>query len=162
MSELPGLRARQLWLLLGWTLVLLVIYLLLTPAPVELPMEQGDKIAHVLAYATLMSWSANVYEASAQRMKFAVGFITLGVSLEFLQRWTGYRSFELADMIALRQRALPTPSLPHRSRNIPVERSARADERGASVWRATRLFQFRGTRSGAGSPMLRVARTSCI
>ena len=88
MSESPGVRVQPLWLLLGWTLVLLLIYLSLTPAPVELPMGQGDKIGHVLAYATLMSWFANVYEASAQRMKFAVGFMALGVSLEFLQRWT--------------------------------------------------------------------------
>jgi len=63
-------------------------------------MGRGDKVEHVLAYATLMSWFANVYEVSVERMKFAIGFIALGVSLEFLQRWTGYRSFEVADMAA--------------------------------------------------------------
>jgi hypothetical protein len=28
------------------------------------------------------------------------GFICLGITLEFLQQWTGYRSFELTDMLA--------------------------------------------------------------
>ena len=100
MSGLPGLRARPLWLLLGWTMVFLIVYLSLTPAPVELPLGQGDKIGHVLAYATLMSWFANLYEASVRRLTLALGFVALGVSLEFLQRWTGYRSFEVADMVA--------------------------------------------------------------
>ena len=100
MRELPGLRARPLWLLLGGALVLLVVYLSLTPAPVELPGGQGDKVEHVLAYAVLMSWFANVYEAPVQRAKLAIAFIAIGVSLEFLQRWTGYRSFEVADMAA--------------------------------------------------------------
>ena len=100
MSGLPDLVARPLWLLLGWTMASLAVYLSLTPAPVELPVGHGDRIGHVLAYATLMSWFANLYESPAQRMKFAIGFIALGVSLEFLQRWAGYRSFEAADMAA--------------------------------------------------------------
>ena len=33
-------------------------------------------------------------------MQFAIGFIALGIALEFVQRWTGYRSFEVADMAA--------------------------------------------------------------
>ena len=81
-------------------LVLLVIYLSLTPDPVQLKVPHGDKLGHVLAYAALMSWFANLYEVSVRRMQFAIGLIALGISLEFVQRWTGYRSFEVADMIA--------------------------------------------------------------
>jgi VanZ family protein len=94
------LRARRLWLVAGWALALLVIYLSLTPAPIELPLEEGDKVSHALAYLVLMSWFANLYETPAQRIGFALGFIVLGIALEFLQRWTGYRSFELTDMAA--------------------------------------------------------------
>ena len=94
------LRARHFWAAVGWALVLLVIYLSLTPAPIELPFEQGDKLSHALAYLALMSWFANLYATFRQRIAFAVGFIFLGVSLEFIQRGTGYRSFELADMAA--------------------------------------------------------------
>jgi VanZ family protein len=91
---------RWFWLMLGWLLVFFVIYLSLTPEPVQVPLEQGDKFGHVFAYAVLMSWFANLYESPARRLQFAIGFITLGVALEFVQRWSGYRTFEVADMAA--------------------------------------------------------------
>jgi len=95
-----GLRARCLWLNLGWTLVLLVIHLSLAPAPFELPVQAGDKLSHVFAYLVLMSWFANLYEGPVHRFRFAIGFLALGVTLEILQRWIGYRSFEVIDMAA--------------------------------------------------------------
>jgi VanZ family protein len=95
-----ALRGRRFWLLLGWLLILFVIYASLTPDPIEVPGEQGDKFGHILAYAALMSWFANLYEAPARRIQLAVGFVALGVALEFVQGWTGYRSFEVADMAA--------------------------------------------------------------
>ena len=81
-------------------LVLLVIYLSLTPAPVTLPIREGDKLSHAFAYLVLMSWFANLYPGVSVRAGFATGFIALGVLLEFVQLWTGYRSFELTDMTA--------------------------------------------------------------
>ena len=93
-------KLRPFWLALGWMLVLLVIYLSLTPAPIELEIRQGDKLSHALAYLVLMSWFANLYETRVQHAGFALGFIVLGIGLEFLQGWTGYRSFEVADMVA--------------------------------------------------------------
>ena len=81
-------------------MVLVVICLSLTPTPVTLPTREGDKLSHALAYFVLMSWFANLYASESYRAEFAVGFIALGVVLEFLQLWTGYRSFELTDMIA--------------------------------------------------------------
>jgi VanZ family protein len=94
------LAFRGWWLVCGWALVLFIVYLSLTPEPVQLTIEQGDKYGHVFAYATVMSWFANVYEKRAQRLQCALGFVALAVALEFAQRWTGYRSFELADMAA--------------------------------------------------------------
>lgn len=81
-------------------LVLLVIYLSLTPAPVTLTIREGDKFAHLFAYLVLMSWFANLYPGASHRAGFAAGFIALGVILEFVQLWTGYRSFEVTDMAA--------------------------------------------------------------
>ena len=96
-SHLPH---RRFWLFLGWMLILLVVYLSLTPNPIEVPVEQGDKIGHVLAYGTLMIWFANLCKSPAKRSAFALGFVATGVALEFAQGWTGYRNFELADMVA--------------------------------------------------------------
>jgi VanZ family protein len=81
-------------------LVLFVIYLSLTPAPVTLPIREGDKLSHAFAYFMLMSWFANLYPSLSLRAGFAAGFTALGVILEFVQLWTGYRSFEVTDMTA--------------------------------------------------------------
>src|SRR4051812_28279846 len=94
------LRLRRYWLVAGWSLVCLIVYLSLTPEPVQLNVEQGDKYGHVFAYAALMSWFANIYQTSLRRLQFALGFVALGIALEFAQGWTGYRSFEFADMTA--------------------------------------------------------------
>jgi len=94
------LKGRRLWLALGWFLVFLVVYLSLSPAPIQLEIEQGDKFSHALAYLVLMSWFANLYHPPVQRLGFALGFIVLGIGLELIQRETGYRSFEVADMTA--------------------------------------------------------------
>ena len=93
-------RARLLWLIVGWLLVLLVIILSLVPVPVDVPVEEGDKIGHVVAYAALMFWFANLFETLNRRSMLAIGFVVLGIALEFAQGWTDYRTFELADMAA--------------------------------------------------------------
>lgn len=95
-----NLRFRRLWVVVGWLLILLVVYLSLTPAPIDLDFKQGDKFSHALAYLVLMSWFMNLYENLTQRLGYALGFIVLAVGLEILQQWTGYRSFEVADMMA--------------------------------------------------------------
>ena len=91
---------RRLWLSLGWILVLSVIYLSVTPAPIEIPVAEGDKFGHLLAYATLMVWFANLYGNWNSRMVFAICFVAMGIALEFIQGWTGYRTFDIMDMAA--------------------------------------------------------------
>ena len=95
-----NLRARPVWLLLGCMLVLLVIYLSLARVSLEVPVEQADKFEHMLAYGTLMFWFANLYCVLSARIVFAVGFVAMGIALEYMQRLTGYRTFDIADMAA--------------------------------------------------------------
>ena len=92
------LRYFSLWRAVGWLLVVLVVYLSLTPAPPSLPMDGGDKLGHVLAYAALMAWFSWLYAGRGVRLVCAVGFLILGIGLEFAQALTDYRSFQLADM----------------------------------------------------------------
>jgi len=94
------LRYFTVWRALGWLLVVLVVYLSLTPAPPNIPVTGGDKLGHVLAYGMLMAWFAWLYADLGIRSGFAIGFVVLGVSLEFAQGLTEYRSFELGDMAA--------------------------------------------------------------
>jgi VanZ family protein len=98
-APLP-LRLKSLWLCVGWALVLFIIYESLTPRPLDLGVEHGDKAGHMAAYLVLMSWFANVYEARGERLVCVAGCIALGVALEFAQGLTATRSFEMADMIA--------------------------------------------------------------
>jgi len=95
-----NLRVRQIWLFIGWLLVLFVIYLSLARVSIEIPVEEGDKLGHVAAYAALMFWFANVCERPVRRVMLAIAFVALGIAIEFVQRWTGYRNFEMADMAA--------------------------------------------------------------
>ncbi len=96
----PAFRFHPFWLFAGWMLVLLVVVLSLMPGPALLPATQGDKFMHIFAYAVLMSWFVNLYAAMSRRARIAAGLIALGIALEFIQRWTGYRTFDMADMAA--------------------------------------------------------------
>ena len=97
---LSQLQFRPLWLMLGWFLVFFIVSESLTPSPVEIPIEQGDKLGHMAAYLALMSWFANIYEDAGERLACALGCISLGVGLEFAQRLTATRTFDVADMLA--------------------------------------------------------------
>lgn len=100
MPSASAIEHRRLWLALGWALVLGVIVLSVTPDPIQIPVVEGDKLGHLLAYGTLMVWFANLYAESNRRVMLAIGFVAMGIILEFVQRWTGYRTFEIADMAA--------------------------------------------------------------
>jgi VanZ family protein len=101
------LRLMPLWRTVGALLIGFVIYDSLTPYPVELPfelpfvpVEHGDKLGHGLAYATLMLWFALIDSERLVRVRWAVTFIAMGILLEFVQRFIGYRMFEVNDMVS--------------------------------------------------------------
>ncbi len=89
---------RRVWRTIGFGLVMLVIWLSLTPHPIEIQVENGDKLGHVAVYAALMFWFAQLDTRHRMRLAYAIGFVLLGVALEFAQRLTDYRTFEVADM----------------------------------------------------------------
>lgn len=92
------LRFRGLWLAAGWAGVALVVFLSLTPDPLPPGELLGFDFAHALAYASLMFWFAQLYEARGARAAVALGLCALGVTLELLQGLTEYRTFSYADM----------------------------------------------------------------
>lgn len=94
------LRYRWLWLAIGWLLVVAVFVLSLIPKPPTLDVPDGDKIGHLLAYACLMFWFGQLYWQRKVRLRYALGFVLMGIVIEFLQAFTPARSFELADMAA--------------------------------------------------------------
>jgi VanZ family protein len=94
------LRLTPLWNGIGALLIGTIFYLSLTPDPVQIPVEEGDKLGHVTAYAALMLWYAQIHPGRAPRVLLALAFVGMGIAIEYLQRGTGYRSFEVADMVA--------------------------------------------------------------
>src|SRR5262245_22602982 len=89
---------RRVWRAIGFCLVAIVVWLSLTPHPIDIPVEQGDKLGHFIAYATLMFWFAQLDRRHRMRIAYAAGFVALGIALEFAQRLTDYRTFDTADM----------------------------------------------------------------
>lgn len=91
----------KLWLTAGWLLVGLVVISTLCPrTPVIVEFQCADKFSHLLAYAILMLWFANIYTQRRQQIRFILGLILLGICLEYLQNIGGYRQLQYSDMAA--------------------------------------------------------------
>lgn len=91
---------RKAGIAAGWAWAAAIVWLSLTPSPPEVDIEHGDKLGHFASYGLLMFWFAQLYVARATRLAFALGFIAMGIGLEFLQAQVGYRSYDVFDMYA--------------------------------------------------------------
>ncbi len=95
-----NLKFRSLWLVAGYCLVAFVIYSSLTPNPVTVDVNYFDKYAHTFGYFSLMAWFMQLYHTKKSLCVCAGLLILMGVLLEFVQGTTGYRFFDLYDMLA--------------------------------------------------------------
>ena len=94
------LKFRLLWTLIGYGLIILVVVLSLSPTlPQLLNFFWADKVYHLLAYAVLMLWFAQLHP-KARYGWLVFFFIALGILLEVLQlQWTT-RSGDVWDVAA--------------------------------------------------------------
>jgi VanZ family protein len=100
-EKLIVLIFRRAWLTGGWLLVGLVVYLSLTPHPPEpLSFPNADKLEHGIAYGSLALWFCQIFLLARSRMITIALLIGLGIAMEFVQGWTGYRHFDVWDMVA--------------------------------------------------------------
>ena len=93
------MRYMKLWLHCGVGFLLLVVYLSLTPDPLDVPRIDDLKVGHFLAYGWLMFWFCQLYRPLGMKVATAVGLVLMGVALEFAQDFTGYRTFAYGDMV---------------------------------------------------------------
>jgi len=91
---------RILALALGWGWAATIVWLSLTPSPPQVDVQFGDKIGHFGAYGLLMLWFCLLYSSRNTRTRYAAAFIAMGIGLEFVQGWLGYRTFDVMDMAA--------------------------------------------------------------
>ena len=91
------LKHKRLWIVAGSGFVLLVIYLSLTPKPLNVPKWHELNIGHMMAYAWLMFWFSQVFRRPGQRAALAAAFWAMGIALEYIQGMIG-RDFSYLDM----------------------------------------------------------------
>jgi hypothetical protein len=92
-------RFQNLWLTVGFLLVMLVMGASLMPNPSHaLYFEGRDKLGHFAAYMAITFWFTQIYTRNRVRWTIALGLVVLGISLEYLQRLSGLHAFEYADM----------------------------------------------------------------
>ena len=84
----------------GWLYAAAIVFLSLTPRPPDPGFEYGDKLGHLAAYALLMFWFCWLYRRRVTRLAYGIGWVGLGIALEFAQAQTAYRSFDVGDMAA--------------------------------------------------------------
>jgi VanZ family protein len=94
----PELTLPRLWQAIAWLMVVFVITVTLMPKPPPAPgFLDWDKAQHFTAYAGLMWWFSQAFISTA---RWAIVLVLLGIGLEFIQGWSGYRHFEYADALA--------------------------------------------------------------
>ncbi|HYP66828.1 MAG TPA: VanZ family protein [Thiobacillaceae bacterium] len=77
-----------------------IIFLSLTPHPIKFHIPYGDKLNHLLAYATLMAWWSQLHVSSARRLRLALSFAALGIVIEYAQGYTATRQPDVFDALA--------------------------------------------------------------
>lgn len=93
-------KLTQIWIIVGWLGIAAVIYMSLMPRPPQLGIAHGNRIGHVVVYASLMLWFAQLALVPIQLLRSASGLFALAVGLEFAQLATEYRTFSYMDMAA--------------------------------------------------------------
>jgi len=98
----PELRYRKLWLIVGYLLIALVIFLTLTSSPVHIDtnLPYQDKFFHALAYFSLTFWFMQIYHVKHHVFRWVIFFLCLGLLLEYLQSFDSRRYSEVGDMAA--------------------------------------------------------------
>jgi len=94
------LKYKNLWLFIGYVLIAFVVYQTLTAHPVSAGVEISDKFLHTVGYFVMMGWFVQIYHSKRQKFYWAVFFIAMGITMEFLQDLSGVRFYEVNDMLA--------------------------------------------------------------
>ena len=98
----PDFRFRVLWLVIGYLLIALVVFLSLTSSPVKIDtnLPYQDKLFHTLAYFVLTFWFMQIYHIRHHQFAWAIFFMCLGLLLEYFQSFDPQRYSEAGDMVA--------------------------------------------------------------
>lgn len=78
-------------MVIGWLLVIFVVWITLTPKPPQLlqTIPHLDKTGHFLAYVALTAWFAAALPGRKWLIGLTISFSVMGGALEILQGFTG-------------------------------------------------------------------------
>lgn len=85
-TALRAFARPRVWLgiwLFGWGLAIALS--LIPPPPLHLDIDDGDKLGHVLAYATLSAWAVMVFARPRAWFAAALALVALGIGMEVAQ-----------------------------------------------------------------------------
>ncbi|MGB5517953.1 MAG: VanZ family protein [Gammaproteobacteria bacterium] len=101
-STNPELRYRKLWLIIGYLLIILVIFLSLMSSPVDIDTDlpYQDKLFHAIAYFSTTFWFLQIYHIRHHVVQWVFFFLCLGLLLEYLQGFDSNRHSDIGDMVA--------------------------------------------------------------
>jgi len=100
MNYLKDLKYIKTWFTLGLLWVAIIIVVSLDSSPPDLSsIRFGDKIVHSLSYFFLMFWFLQIIKAQAEIFTVSM-LIVIGAVIEILQGVSGYRTFDVYDMLA--------------------------------------------------------------
>ena len=94
-----GLAFQKLWLAVGISLVLLLLYGSLAPAKALPPPGGSDKLWHAGTYFVVMAYFSQIYSSVRTRLFIAVALMALGLAIEFIQPYVN-RQFDWFDALA--------------------------------------------------------------
>lgn len=95
-----NLRYQNVWIFIGCFMIAFVVFETLTSSPIKPGFKISDKFMHIVGYFGMMGWFVQIFQKNRERLVLAIGFVILGIMLEFIQGWGGVRQYEVADMLA--------------------------------------------------------------
>ena len=100
MVRVKKINIRRLWFIGGLGIIGLLWTLSLIPGVPTVGFRYEDKLQHLAAYGGTVWWWGQYWPTFRQRLVLAIGATLMGVGIEYVQRWTGWRTFDVMDMVA--------------------------------------------------------------
>lgn len=101
MLSMQHLIYKRVWIALGCLMLSTVVYASLNSVPHAFrTIMLQDKLAHSVAYASLMVWFAQIFRHDLTRLLLVIGLTGFGLVMEYLQGMVPSRQFDYMDMLA--------------------------------------------------------------
>lgn len=94
------MNKRLIEKIIGVLIIIAIFIFSLIPGSGKEPLfNHQDKVGHFFSYFLVTFWWGKIL-LRPEHLKLVIKFTLMGVLIEFLQRETGYRSFDYFDMLA--------------------------------------------------------------